>query len=171
MRKYLVVLFVLLSGALFAQVQIDQQSTETDEEEEGPLEPVDSYVIIKEANRIQQIVDDLNAERAKLGLTKLEYRSINQIPCNKWAKKIAKADKLTHSRQPGEVLAGSSLDPTDLIARFMSSFPHRKVLMRPKAKGVCIGLCQTPWVLKKTKNGDVAFFTPGVLYAVIRTYE
>ena len=172
MRKNLTVLLMLLCGAL--QAQNDQQKSNNyyqQFQQDGPsFEPTDTYVI---RNTPEQILEDLNRERAKLGRRKLKYIKEYQKSLDAWASKMAKADRLFHSGHPGEVISGGPLYLTVVIPGFKASPGHWKVLMRRKMKGVCIGVCQTPLLNKtiKTHNGEMTTFIPGILYTVIRVYD
>jgi hypothetical protein len=158
---------MLLCGALYGQVQIDDQE-EYPDDVYITYEPIDHYKII---NDIDQILADLNFQRSKLGLHKLEYRNKYQITCNAWAKKMAKTGTIFHASSKhykGETVALTQLYPTTVIPVFMKSPPHKKVLMGTKVKGVCIGVCQSPLVMAKDNR---TILSPGGLFTVIRVYE
>jgi len=158
MRKNLTVLIMLLCGALQAQ------------DNEPSFEPTDTFII---RNNPEEVLADLNRERAKRGMRKLEYLDKYQNSCNQWAERMARAGKLVHASNgfSGETITLAPLYLNSIIPIFMDSPPHKKVLMTRKMRGVCIGVCQSPWTKKTDKKGETTYFTPGILYTVIRVYE
>jgi uncharacterized protein YkwD len=154
MRKNLTVLIMLLCGALYAQD--GEPSFET------------STTFELRSDQAKEVFKDLNRQRLKHGTWKLKYDSSQQKYCDAWAERMAKAGKLVH-RAENEVITLAPLYLNSIIPIFMDSKPHRKILMKRNVSRVCIGICQSPWVVKKLKNGST-YATPGILYTVIRVY-
>jgi len=152
---------MLLCGALKAQ------------DDEPSFEPTDTFIIRNNPEEVLAVLADLNRERAKRGMQKLEYLDKYQKSCDNWAERMAKANKLVHATNgfSGETITMSPLYLNSIIPIFMDSPPHKKVLMTRKMRGVCIGVCQSPWVKKTDKKGETTYFTPGILFTVIRVYD
>ena len=125
---------MLLCGALHAQ---DYQQGDPS------FEPIDTFQIRHDT---EQIVNDLNRERAKRGMRKLEYIDKYQKTCDQWAMKLARAGTLFHSGYgDGETICLAPLYLSTVIPIFMDSPPHKKILLTRKMKVSVLGLSNHHW--------------------------